>query len=259
MNASLPNVLTDGTLKYVYGLSLAYAVDGSGNVQVYHTDGLGSVQAITNASGNLIQTYQTDPFGVPTQTQGSSAQPFQFTVQQRGGNGLIYLRARYYDPAIGRFLSRDRRAGALHQSISLDRYIYAGDNPTSDVDPSGLTPQHPDAPPGPMSPDQSPFEAPRPSFCVRVGPIEVCVPPFDARRRPRPRGGKGTHTPTDVEECDAACDEELGKCLDDARKQGIPLSTSGCFGGHAECLANGGLFHNPGWREGGGYKRVWPQ
>ena len=53
---SLPGVLTDGTFKYVYGLGLAYAVDGSGIVQVYHTDGLGSVRAITNGSGMLIQS-----------------------------------------------------------------------------------------------------------------------------------------------------------------------------------------------------------
>lgn len=47
-------VLTDGTLKYVYGLGLAYAVDTSGNLQIYHTDGLGSVRAITNGSNKTI-------------------------------------------------------------------------------------------------------------------------------------------------------------------------------------------------------------
>lgn len=71
VNASLPNVLTDGTPKYIYSLGLTYAVDGPGNVQVYHTDGLGSVRMITNATGKVVATYQTDAFGVPTQTQGS--------------------------------------------------------------------------------------------------------------------------------------------------------------------------------------------
>ena len=104
VNASLPNVLTDGTLKYVYGLGLAYAVDGCGNVQVYHTDGLGSVRAITDGSGNVIATLQTDEFGIPTQTQGTSTQPFQYTGQQRDAeSGLYDLRARMYDPSIGRF------------------------------------------------------------------------------------------------------------------------------------------------------------
>ena len=59
VNRSLPDVLSDGTLKYVYDLGLTYAVDSAGNVQVYHTDGLGSVRAITDGSSTLIQTYQT--------------------------------------------------------------------------------------------------------------------------------------------------------------------------------------------------------
>ena len=89
LNGSLPDVLTDGTFKYVYGLGLGYAVDGSGNVEVYHTDGLGSVWAITNGSGTLIQAYQTDEFGIPTQSNGTSIQPFGFTGQQVDGNGLF--------------------------------------------------------------------------------------------------------------------------------------------------------------------------
>ncbi|MGH2410875.1 MAG: RHS repeat-associated core domain-containing protein, partial [Chloroflexota bacterium] len=137
INTSLPDVLTDGTFKYVYGLGLAYAVDGSGNVQVYHTDGLGSVRAITNGSGTLIQTYQTDEFGIPTQSSGTSTQPFGFTGQQVDGNGLVYLRARYYDPGIGRFLNRDEFSGLAGVPSSLNRYLYALDNPATAADPTG--------------------------------------------------------------------------------------------------------------------------
>ena len=118
VNTSLPNVLTDGTLKYVYGLGLAYAVDGGGNVQVYHTDLRGSVRAITNGLGNVIARYSTDEFGIPTQTQGTSTQPSQFTGQQRDGeSGLYYLWARMYDPTIGRFLSRDPFSGVLTKRL----------------------------------------------------------------------------------------------------------------------------------------------
>ena len=141
VNRSLPDVLTDGTLKYVYGLGLTYAVDTSGTVQVYHTDGLGSVRAITDGTGTLIQTYQTDEFGVPTQTQGSSSQPFQFTGEQRDATGLIYLRARMYDPTIGRFLMRDPLVGTIQSPFSLHRYTYVGNNPVSATDPSGLKAQ----------------------------------------------------------------------------------------------------------------------
>src|SRR6185437_16799532 len=96
----------------------------SGNVQVFHTDGLGSVRAITNGSGTLIQTYRTDEFGIPTQTNGTSTQPFQYTGQQVDGNGLIYLHARYYDPTSGRFLSRDPLFGSLASPLSLNPFGY---------------------------------------------------------------------------------------------------------------------------------------
>ncbi len=74
-------------------LGLAYTVDTSNAVAIYQTDGLGSARALTDSSGNVVQTYLTDAFGVPTGTQGSSTQPFQYTGEQRDGDGLVYLRA----------------------------------------------------------------------------------------------------------------------------------------------------------------------
>ncbi len=64
VGAGLPNVLSDGARKYVYGLGLAYTVDTSNNVQVYQIDGLGSVRALTDSSGSVVQTYLTDAFEV---------------------------------------------------------------------------------------------------------------------------------------------------------------------------------------------------
>jgi RHS repeat-associated protein len=139
VNTALPVVLTDGTLKYVYGNGLAYAVDGSGNVQVYHTDGLGSVRAITDANGNVTRTYQTDEFGVPGQTTGNDVQPFQYAGQQRDGEtGYYFLGARYYDPVIGRFTSRDPAAGHAVAPSDWNRYAYVGNNPVAYNDPSGF-------------------------------------------------------------------------------------------------------------------------
>ena len=138
VNASLPNVLADGTYTYVYGVGLAYAADGKDNLQVFHTDGLGSVRALTDNNGDVIQTYQTDPFGVPTAVQGTSAQPFGFTGQQMDSNSLLYLRARYYDPTAGRFLQHDDLAGSLSGPQSLDPYAYGDNNPVDESDPSGM-------------------------------------------------------------------------------------------------------------------------
>jgi hypothetical protein len=52
------------------------------------------VRALTDAGGAVVQTYRTDEFGVPTLVEGTSAQPFQYTGEQRDQEtGLVYLRA----------------------------------------------------------------------------------------------------------------------------------------------------------------------
>jgi RHS repeat-associated protein len=142
VGGGLPIVLDDGSRKYVWGAAgLAYSVDKStAAVQVYHTDGLGSVRAITDSTGSVVQAYQTDEFGIPTQTQGTSAQPFGFTGEQRDPeDGLVYLRARMYDPSIGRFFQRDPLAKSASGITGFNRYTYAGNNPVTLVDPSGLS------------------------------------------------------------------------------------------------------------------------
>ena len=87
VNASLPVLLDDGTHKYVWGIGLAFAVDTSGNPLVYHTDGLGSVRALTDASGNVVQTYQYDEYGNVVSRSGGVSQPFAHMSKQRGGRG----------------------------------------------------------------------------------------------------------------------------------------------------------------------------
>jgi hypothetical protein len=82
VNRSLPVVLEDGERKYVWGLGLAYAEEGSG-LLVYHNDGLGSVRAVSDGAGAITETCRTDEFGVPLETQGASGQPFRYTGEQR--------------------------------------------------------------------------------------------------------------------------------------------------------------------------------
>jgi RHS repeat-associated protein len=134
--ALLPVTISDGTRKYVYGLGLAYAVAGSA-IEVYHTDHLGSVRALTDASGTAVATYRTDEWGVPVSSSGSSNQPFGFTGEPRDASGLSYLRSRYYDPNLGRFLSRDTWVGGFSAPQSLNRYAYVRNNPVRYADPSG--------------------------------------------------------------------------------------------------------------------------
>ncbi len=134
--AGLPSTIEDGTRKYVYGLGLAYA-DSGGAIEVYHADRLGSVRALTNGAGTVTATYRSDEWGLPTTSTGSSSQPFGFTGEPRDSTGLTYLRARYYDPALGRFTSRDTWTGSMATSGSQNRYAYVTGNPATLTDPSG--------------------------------------------------------------------------------------------------------------------------
>ncbi len=129
--ASLPVVLQDDANTYVYGLDLISATDSSPTpVQTYFLyDGLGSTVNLTDGSGTVTATYTYDVFGAHT---GGGSNQWLFTGEQRDGDSsLYYLRARYYDPAIGRFLGRDPLPGG-------NLYAYVGSNPVNYADPSGL-------------------------------------------------------------------------------------------------------------------------
>ena len=138
VNASLPVLLEDGERKYVWGLGLAYAVDSSGGTIVYHTDGLGSVRALSDSSGLVVQVYRYDEYGMALVSEGSIDQPFRYTGEQTDeATGLVYLRARYYDVQTGRFVSRDTLPGKIRNTASLHRFAYVGNNPATFIDPSG--------------------------------------------------------------------------------------------------------------------------
>ncbi len=108
-------------------------------VQTYHQDGLGSTAVISNRDGSLTARYQYDAFGnVQTETGQSETNDFTYTGHERDqATGLIYAKARYYDPQLGLFLSRDPFEGYDNKPLSLHRYLYAYQNPMKYVDPDG--------------------------------------------------------------------------------------------------------------------------
>src|SRR5438094_6551014 len=81
----------------------------------------------------LGQSYSYRPFGELTNSPTDS-NPFQFTGRENDGDGLLYYRARYYNPGWGRFVSADPSGfgGAVNP------YVYADDNPIGNTDPTGL-------------------------------------------------------------------------------------------------------------------------
>jgi RHS repeat-associated protein len=129
----LPVVLDDGN-QYVYGAGLVSQKQG-GSWYYYLADGLGSTMAVVDASGAVQDSYTYDVYGTPSKT-GSLANEFDFAGQQTDGTGLQYLRARYYDPGTGTFLSRDPLA-VLAKS-RLPGFGYSLGQPTGVTDPTGL-------------------------------------------------------------------------------------------------------------------------
>ncbi|MEL7315828.1 MAG: RHS repeat-associated core domain-containing protein, partial [Cyanobacteria bacterium J06559_3] len=107
----------------------------------YHTDSLGSVRLLTDALGNVANTYVYDPYGSVTNQSELQQNAYRFTGEQFDPElGNYYLRARYYNPATGRFVSRDPFEGILRRPLSLNDYPYAEGNPVNAIDPTGEVP-----------------------------------------------------------------------------------------------------------------------
>jgi RHS repeat-associated protein len=103
----------------------------------YHTDHQGSVRAITNDAGQIVNAYAYDAYGNAEEAVESLAQPYRYTGREWDGvTRLYHYRARAYDPETGRFLQEDP-IGLLSGDANFYRYVK--NNPVNFVDPSGLT------------------------------------------------------------------------------------------------------------------------
>jgi RHS repeat-associated protein len=110
----------------------------SGTASFYQQDGLGSVTSLSTSTGTLANTYTYDAFGNLTVSTGTLTNPFQYTGRDYDPEtGLRYYRARYYDPAIGRFISEDP---LQFGGGDVNFYAYVGNSPTNEIDPLGLCP-----------------------------------------------------------------------------------------------------------------------
>jgi RHS repeat-associated protein len=137
----LDGATADGSVNntYVYGLDLISVTDKDGNQSYFLYDGLGSTTDLTDGNGNVTTTYGYDVFGATRSQSGTPDTVFRFTGEQRDSDSdMYYLRARYYDPAIGRFLSQDPLRSLAISPQSLNRYPYVGSNPVNRVDPTGM-------------------------------------------------------------------------------------------------------------------------
>jgi RHS repeat-associated protein len=130
INTAIPQILDDGTFRYVYGLGRVSEVGPGTTTHYYLLDDLGSTMALVDSAGAIVNNYSYDVFGSVRSSSGSQANLFRFAGEEADDPaGLVYLRERYYDPVTGRFLSPDPFGGG---------YAYARNNPVNLIDPSGL-------------------------------------------------------------------------------------------------------------------------
>ncbi len=149
LNGGMENVIAEMNTSnavsryYIYGDGLLYSIDGTtGERLYYHYDPLGSTVAIADSTGNVTDKYAYLPFGELNKSELLHDNPFtyvgKFGVMQEG-NGLYFMRARFYDPETRRFMSVDPVKGAMGDTQSWGTYGYAMGNPLLLIDPTGLS------------------------------------------------------------------------------------------------------------------------
>ena len=158
MTEELPLVLNDTNNSYIYGpggLPIEQ-ITSEGTVIGLHHDQQGSTRLLTGTAGTVAGTTTFDAYGNETGSTGSRTTPLGYDAQLTYANtGLIYLRARTYDPATAQFLTVDPLSGGtstlaqatVEQYVAAAMrsasggsgpYVYGSDNPLNDYDPTGL-------------------------------------------------------------------------------------------------------------------------
>lgn len=144
-NASLSQVLmrvrSGVTNYYIYGAGLLYEITETAtttNTLTYHYDYRGSTVAMTDSNGNVTDRVNYSPYATIIFRSGTNDTPFLYNGRygvQTDGNGLLYMRARYYNPYICRFINSD----PIGFEGGMNFYAYADGNPVNYLDPYGLS------------------------------------------------------------------------------------------------------------------------
>jgi RHS repeat-associated protein len=133
----LPQLVDDGTNGYVQDEGVQEQINRSaGAATVPLADALGSIQTLTDATGNVTSASTYDAFGNPRSHSGESM-IFGYAGQQTDPTGLQYLRSRYLDSSAGRFISPDSIQPSGPGTQGYNRCTYTQDDPTTFTDPSG--------------------------------------------------------------------------------------------------------------------------
>jgi RHS repeat-associated protein len=157
VSGGLPLLLYDGTRYYLYGPDGTPFEQITGETVAYlHHDQQGSTRLLTNSSGEAKGKYTYTPYGAVQEFSGSTSTPLGFDGQYRNeSTGLIYLRARSYDPTTAQFMSVDPQVAETGEA-----YGYAGADPVNAGDPSGEQVSTPLPTARPNNPQPQPAQPP---------------------------------------------------------------------------------------------------
>ena len=113
--------------------------NGARTEYTYYTQNAhGDVVNLTDANGEVVKSYTYDAFGVEKNIDDADTNAFRYCGEYYDKEtATIYLRARYYNPSNGRFISRDSFAGSNNDPLSLNLYTYCHNNPVSGTDSTG--------------------------------------------------------------------------------------------------------------------------
>lgn len=117
-------------------------IENDTQVLYFFEDHLGSIRCAMDQVGNIVGHAEYTPFGVPIKRIPGVR--FGFAGEEQDEEGKVFLRSRYYEPKIGRFLSKDPILPQLMASIKQNRYAYAANSPTNFNDPDGAYPNYND-------------------------------------------------------------------------------------------------------------------
>lgn len=126
---------------YFYGRGLIAQDNEDSGYLTYHFNNVGSTMAVTDQTGEVKYSYNYSPYGELLEGEYNDIIPFLYNGQYgvtTDANGLYYMRARYYNVDIKRFINQDVLTGTLERISSLNRYSYVEGNPVSYLDPFGL-------------------------------------------------------------------------------------------------------------------------